>query len=243
MARNYTNTECPLYGTKYCSALNMTGCDKCIASEGNTDSIKKDIDAVLAMLPETGVYPFFGTDKCMLCKGETKNKASCYAMIDLGNPEPKHEKRNVLGMKTKSMVGSILPLQLSCCKDCRRRHSTIANLPIMLPLFAGIIMTGLMSFGPVGEAVANIHMALPLILTVAVVGTAWIIGKVAGKNLAKRYSNTTWLKVLDIPGVDELAKRNWFELREGRHFSKLIFSKEPLKQGLLTGPMAQEENI
>ena len=63
------------------------------------------------------------------------------------------------------------------------------------------------------------------------------------KNLIKKYSQLTWLKVMDIPGVNELADKNWFELAPGKEVSSLIFSKAPLKSGLMTGPMGKEENI
>ncbi len=243
MARNYTKTSCPLYGTKYCSALNMESCDKCMVTEENHDDVIKDLDVVMNMLPEGGVYRFFSTDECMLCKGEQKNKADCYAMTDLANPEPKREKRNVLGMKTKATIGSLLPMQFSCCKDCRRRHNAITGRHITVTIITAIVMFGLLNYGPIGETIANISMALPLILFIAAVGGAWFICKAARKNLINKYSELTWLNVMDIPGMDELAAKNWFELNHGKEMSRLVFSKDPLKCGLMTGPMEQEENI
>ena len=78
--------------------------------------------------------------------------------------------------------------------------------------------------------------------------------KVAGERLAPWKDNVTLvhsnfcemkavLRELDIPGVDELADKNWFELAPGKEVSRLIFSKAPLKSGLMTGPMGKEENI
>lgn len=243
MARNYTNASCPLYGTKYCAALNMESCDKCAVSGENSAEIIKDIDTVLGLLPEGGVYRFFSGGECMLCKGEKKNKADCYAMVDLGNPEPKREKRNVLGMKTKAEIGSILPLQLSCCNECRRRCNAVSGRHITVTLITGIAVFGLLSFRPIGEAVANVHMSLPLVLFAASVLGAWFISKSARKSLIKKYSDLTWFNVLDIPGVDEMARNNWFEIGPGKDMSRIVFSKEPLKRGLMTGPVYEEENI
>ena len=243
MARNYTNTTCQLYGTKYCAALNMENCDKCIVIEENATGIMQDIDLVLKMLPEEGIYRFFSNDECMLCKGEKKNKAECYALTDLGNPEPKREKRSILGMKTKTAIGSILPLQLSCCKDCRKRFNTLSGRHTIVTIITAIVVFFLLNYKPVGERIANISMALPLSIFVASVLGAWFISKASRKNLIKKYSELTWLNVMDIPGVDELADKNWFELSPDKDVSRLIFSKEPLKSGLLTGPMNKEENI
>ena len=243
MARNYTNTTCQFYGTKHCAALNMESCDKCIVTEENAAGIMEDIDLVLNMLPEEGIYRFFSTDECMLCKGEKKNKADCYALVDLGNPEPKRAKRNILGMKTKTAIGSILPLQLSCCKDCRKRFSALSGRHIIVTIITAIVVFLLLNYKPIGESIANISMALPLLLFIASVLGAWFISKASRKNLIKKYSQLTWLKVMDIPGVDELADKNWLELAPDKDMSRLIFSKDPLKSGLLTGPMGKEENI
>ncbi len=243
MAKNYTNTSCALYGTKYCSALNMESCDKCVVSGENPSEVMKDLDTVLSMLPEKGIYHFFGTDECMLCRGEKKNRAECYAMTDLGNPEPAKEKRNVLGMKTKAMMGSILPVQFSCCKDCRRRYNAVSGRHITITLIVAIIAMGLINYKPVGEAIANISMMLPLALFVVLVGGTWLISKAVQKKLIKKYSALTWLNVMDIPGMEELAAKNWFELNRAKSFSRFVFSNEPLKQGLMTGAYPQEENI
>ena len=243
MARNYTNTSCSLYGTRHCRALNMESCDKCIVREENCAEIVKDIDTVLNMLPESGIYPFFSGDECMLCKGEKKNRTECYAMADLGNPEPKRSKTNFLGMKSKAAVGSILPVQFSCCNECRKRYSAISGRHTAVTIISAIVMFALLNYKPIGEAIANVSMALPLILFAAVVGGAWIISTCARRKLIKKYSEKTHLNVMDIPGMDELAERNWFELNSGKGVSHLIFSKEPLKRGLLTGPLYEEENI
>ncbi len=243
MARIYTDTSCPFYGTRYCRALNMESCDKCFVSEENAKGVMQDIDAVLNMLPEGGVYPFIASEKCMFCKGENKNPTACYAMADLGNPEPKREKRNVLGMKTKATVGSILPLQLACCKDCRRRFSTLANRHLTVPLFTAIVTMGLLTYKPIGEAIANIHIGLPLLIFAVVVGGSWLICRAARKSLVKKYSEHTWLKAMDIPQVSRLADYNWFELNPAKDMSRLVFSREPLRRGLLTGPLGEEENI
>lgn len=243
MARIYTNTSCPFYNTRYCRALNMESCDKCFISEDNASGVMQDIDAVLNMMPEGGIYQFIASKECMFCKGESKNPTSCYAMADLGNPEPKREKRNVLGMKVKANVGSILPLQLACCKACRRRFNTLSNRHLTIPLFTGIAAMGLLNYKPIGEAIANIHMGLPLLIFVVLVGGAWLACKLTRKSLVKKYSELTWLKVMDIPQVSRLADYNWFELSPAKDMSRLVFSREPLKRGLMTGPLGEEENI
>ena len=243
MANKYTNTACSLYGTKYCRALNMESCDKCLVSSENAKEIAGDVEAVLSMLPEEGLYHFFGTDECMLCRGEKKNKAVCYAMTDIVNPEPKREKRSWLGTKTRSSVGSMVPLQFSCCKECRSRHRAIGNRHIVLPMFAAIFMFALLNFNYIGEKLANVSMMLPLLLFAVVVGGAFVAGRLSRKNLIKNSEKHTYLNVFDVPGMDELAAQNWFEMTPGKDASKLVFSKEPLKMGLMTGSMAKEENI
>ena len=129
--RQYTNTSCPLYETVYCQRLNMRSCDVCPAKNpNNVQSIQADLDAVAQLMPMEDLAPLFHTEQCVLCKGEP-GKRVCYGMTDLGNPEPQREGRNFIGMKTKLRIGSLLPIQLSCCAACRRKFQLASYVPVL----------------------------------------------------------------------------------------------------------------
>ena len=152
----YTRTDCPLYGGEYCKKLNMKSCRTCTVTNDNAAGIKADIDAIESLMPEGGMARFFEGEECVLCKGERKNRADCYAMADIGHPEPKREGRNAIGLKTKLRIGSMLPVQLSCCSKCRKKHNAASNREAAVTLTVAIIMLAVLNFTPTAEAIAAI---------------------------------------------------------------------------------------
>lgn len=234
MERQYTNTDCALYGTAYCERLNMRNCEACPAKDrGRAAGVREDLDAVAALLPAEDLSSLFHTDRCVLCKGEPNPKA-CYAMADLGNPEPEREGRNFIGMKTKMRVGSLIPVQMSCCAACRRKHRLLTYIPVLVPLAVGILLLALLSVAAVREAVATAHPALPLGVFLLVVAVALAGARLWQGALLRRYSRETYVNVMEQPFLAEMGKRGWFELQRGKRMSHLVFSKERLKQGVYT---------
>ncbi len=236
----YTKTDCPLYGGEYCKKLNMRSCKACTVTDGNAAGIKEDIDAIESLMPEGGIARFFEGGECVLCKGEKKNKADCYGMVDIGHPEPKREGRNAIGLKTKLRIGSMLPVQLSCCSSCRKKHNAASNREVAVTLTVAIIMLAVLNFTPTAEAIAAIGGYMPMLLFVAVVGGTWLIGKASRRSMIKKFSETTCMDVFEVPGLDEFKARGWFEISPYKDMSRLVFSKEPLKQGLFTATGGQE---
>ena len=206
----YTRTDCPLYGGEYCKKLNMKSCRTCTVTNDNAAGIKADIDAIESLMPEGGMARFFEGEECVLCKGEKKNRADCYAMADIGHPEPKREGRNAIGLKTKLRIGSMLPVQLSCCSNCRKKHNAASNREAAVTLTVAIIMLA------------------------------------SRKSMIKKFSETTCMDIFEVPGLDEFKARGWFEISPYKDMSRLVFSREPLRQGLFTASEKkgkEEQNI
>ena len=208
----YTRTDCPLYGGEYCKKLNMKSCRTCTVTNDNAAGIKADIDAIESLMPEGGMARFFEGEECVLCKGERKNRADCYAMADIGHPEPKREGRNAIGLKTKLRIGSMLPVQLSCCSNCRKKHNAASNREAAVTLTVAIIMLAVLNFTPTAEAIAAIGSYMPLLLFVIVVGGTWLIGRASRKNMIKKFSETTCMDIFEVPGLDEFKAKGWFEI-------------------------------
>ena len=242
----YTRTDCPLYGGEYCKKLNMKSCRTCTVTNDNAAGIKADIDAIESLMPEGGMARFFEGEECVLCKGERKNRADCYAMADIGHPEPKREGRNAIGLKTKLRIGSMLPVQLSCCSNCRKKHNAASNREAAVTLTVAIIMLAVLNFTPTAEAIAAIGSYMPLLLFVIVVGGTWLIGRASRKSMIKKFSETTCMDIFDVPGLDEFTAKGWFEISPYKDMSRLVFSREPLRQGLFTASEKkgkEEQNI
>ncbi|HWS31082.1 MAG TPA: hypothetical protein VN512_13330 [Clostridia bacterium] len=241
MPKVYNNTACRLYDTEYCRTLNMQSCETCTVAGKNKaamDELVADLDALKVLLPEDGIEDLFLTDRCVLCKKEEPEIRTCYALLDLGNREPERESRNFLGIKTKLRTGSLLPVQLSACDACKRRF---LKLDYVVPLWvtvAGVLSVAALSYRPFREGLAELGAIVPFLVFSGVMLAAWGIGALVRKSRIKRYQKHTHLDVMEIPKLNELRERGWFELSPGRHISRLVFSKKRLRQGIYTGKIA-----
>lgn len=232
----YTNEACPLYGSEYCTALNMESCEKCtvdLSDEEKTERVKQDIDDMAALLPEGGMAPLFAGDECLLCRGE-KGKKAYYAMFDLGHPgKRKHRAKGLIGaLKKEPRFGSLLPAQLGCCEECKKRItrlSYIKGIIISVFLVIGIVT---LSFRSVNEPLMAITHGLPFYVFVAWVLLGLGIGELAWRKMKRSYEKKTYLDIMQTPELKELGDKGWFELFAERGVSKLVFSKKSASRGL-----------
>lgn len=235
MERVYTNKECPLYDTVYCERLNMVKCEVCPANrdKSQAERVREDLNEIAALLPAEDLSALFHSESCVLCKGEP-NPRACYAIADMGNAKPEREGRNFLGMKTKLRMGSMLPVQMSCCAACRRKFQKLTYLHILLPLLVAAVTLALLSVATIREGLAGVHVVLPLIVFILAAGGSYLLSLVLEARLHKRYEQETYLNILEQPTLAEMAKLGWFEVQKGKGVSQLIFAKERLKQGIYT---------
>lgn len=250
MARIYTNTACRLYNTEYCRMLHMASCDSCTVasrSKVSMDELVNDLDGLKALMPEDGIEELFITNSCVLCKKQEPNPRTWYGLLDLGNHEPKREGTNFLGIKTKLRTGSLLPVQLAACDDCKKRFM---KLEYVVPLWVagtGIVSIILLSYRPIREFLMAFGAAVPFALFVTVMLAALGIGMFLKKSRLKRYALLTHLDVMEIEKLKKLQELGWFELNEKKRYSKLIFNKKRLKQGVYTGslknPASERQNV
>ena len=242
MEKSYSNTECKLHGTKYCRLLNMESCESCTINAVSAEQAEKlcrDLEVTISLMPEEGLESLFDTDECMLCKGENKGKREYYADTDIGNVQPKTEGRNIVGMKTISRTGSMVPLQIACCKECRKRLLMIEYAPTLMTVGVCALALIIMSLRPVREALMGMHMILPLVIFVVVAALALIFGRMWRKRLVDEGEKACYLRVFDLPLFAGMRERGWFEINEGKGgVTRYIFAKKRIRQGLYTGESA-----
>ena len=239
MPRTYNNTACRLYNTEYCRVLNMTSCETCTVAGGSKadmEALVADLDALNALMPADGIGNLFLGDRCVLCKKEEPNLRTCYGLLDLGNREPERVSRNAIGIKTKLRAGSLLPVQLAACDACKKRFSKLEYAVPLSVGAAGVVSIALLSYRPLREFLASFFAAAPFVLFAAVMLAAWGVGALVRRARVKRYAAHTHLDVMEIKKLAELRERGWFELTPNI-YSRLIFSKKRLQQGLYTGRM------
>jgi hypothetical protein len=213
----------------------MLSCGHCTVRNGESDAIKADLDAVAELMPEGGIAPLFSGDTCVLCRDEHKNPRACYAMIDVGHASPARTKYNFLGIKTKMQVGSLIPVQISCCKACRRRFNTLVYAPLCIMLAALLLLLVWYGVTNVQEDLGAIHELLPLGVFVGALGIVWVAARLVQRAWVSAYEKRTYLDVMEAPVLSDMRRTGWFELNRAKRISHPIFAKERLKQGLYTG--------
>jgi len=238
MNRIIDNKECPLYHTPDCDLLNMPSCPECIMNGKDEDDARhamEDLEVLRGLLPEEGVHPLFAGDDCQLCKKTPPNKKAYYGLMDLGHPEPKRSKRSVIGIKIKSAVGSLVPIQLGVCSPCRRRILTLEYLPLLLPLAAGIVSLAVLLLPGVSDALEATSMLLPFAVFVGVVVIAAVAGRLITNALEKRYAQVTELDPFNLPILHDMREKGWFPLNTNGKRLRLVFVRKRMRMGVGTG--------
>ena len=238
MANYRDNKNCGFYGTEYCELLNMQSCDECAfgkLSKEELEGAKSDLDVLMAHIPEEGVASLFLSDTCLLCKGETKNKRTCYGMTDIVHPEPRRTKRNFIGIKTKCRVGSLIPVQIACCSRCRRNYFLVEYVPMCLSILLALIALVVLSFRSVSEPLAAVNEILPIALFAGAIVLGYLIGLLVRIALTNSKAKHTELHIWNLPLMKELHELGWQPLSEEKHVSRLVFTKKRVPKGVYTG--------
>jgi len=240
MARNITNEKCSLYHTRYCDLLNMPTCEACIATDEktNVEELRSDLDVMESLLPEEGVTDLFESETCQLCKGEHPGKRACYAMLDMAHVEPRRKKRNIIGFKINSRVGTLVSVQLSCCAACRNRIRLAEYMTVLLPVAVGVVLLGILNIRAISEPLKAINPFLPFGVFALLVAAAAVAGVGVRKALVRKFSSVMHVDPLDHPRLKKMMAKGWFPLRINDKQTSIVFSKERLQSGFGTGTKA-----
>ncbi len=245
MPRVYTNTDCPLHGSTYCARLNMESCGTCTVRGRDGEEmelLRKDLDAIEALVPEEGIFDLFATQECVLCKGEEKGRRAWYALTDIGNAEPRRKQaKGIFGIRREARAGSVLPIQLACCDACRKRYLKLQYITPVMTAAGMLAGLGLMSIRPLREALMAIAQVLPMAAFLALSAGSAAAGMLLRKRYIARYRKEMYLSVFKIGTLRKLRRLGWFELYETRDVTRLVFSKKRIRQGLYTGMYAPKE--
>lgn len=244
MAREIQGEGCALRDTKYCALLHMASCENCAAyghEQGDLERLSADLDVLMSLLPEGGVAPLFLAEECQLCKGTAPNPRACYAMVDMAHAEPRRKKASVIGVKVKSPVGSLVPVQVACCAACRKRLRILEYLPVVVPLAVAILALLLVNIPPIGDALKAINPSLPAVFFIAATALGYLGGRIAAARQQRIYAESMELDILNLPVFRAMREKGWFPLtaERGGHV-RPVFLKERLKEGVCTGEPALE---
>ena len=142
----------------------------------------------------------------------------------------------------KRDVSIVVPVQLPVCRHCKRRIQLINYLPLIIGLVITALSFIVITSKPVYGALNKQGRIIPVLA--ALIG---VLLAVAIANLVKMIlKNTGERKTVLRPGtlkpIEKLRSEGWFVIESGEFDIPLTFSKEGLKNGIMTGG-DQENNI
>ncbi len=237
MRRIITNQSCELYQTEQCDLLNMPGCKECFLNNDPSAAkqIMADMDVLKSLMPEGGVAPLFESPNCQFCRVQPAGKRACYALLDMAHAEPRREKRSIIGLKVKAKVGTLLPLQIATCADCRKRLRVLDYVPTLVPLATAIMLLLLFMLPALNDALARIHLIMPLVIFVAVELLSVLVAQILKGRLEKKYSEVMRLDPFEISTVGAMKAKGWFVLSGSDKRPKMLFSRRRMRMGVGTG--------
>lgn len=218
------NAQCQATDTEICRWINKE-CDDCyINGVKHKDDIERavnDFRVTLSLLPED--FDSLQGEECCFCAGDVKKPRAGYAIIDLGHSEPEARKGMFfgLGKKVRVKIGSLMPVSISVCKDCRRALRMVDYIKwIVVAAFIGLAVG--LCFIPAINSIP----ALPYGVVIAGFFVGYIVSRVASDAYMKRKSKKTLFNVFDIPVCREMQEAGWFTIQDAGPTTRFIMSRK-----------------
>ncbi|MCR5808813.1 MAG: hypothetical protein K6G56_04560 [Clostridiales bacterium] len=235
---NAVKKDCRLYGTPECRMLNPDGCQNCAVGEmkpEKQEETKNALSRLMQAAPPEALEPLYTGDECLFCKGESKGKKECYALFDLSKPDPEGDWTIALGKRKLGVKAAdmILPLQVSCCKECQKRYRKFDYLPTLIALIVFALGLVLTTIGPVYKALFAVAPWLPLAVMIVFIVLALLtdalLKRLIGASMAKRMKTD----VAELPVISDLMEKGWEEVAKKKQgVSALVFSNKFREHGV-----------
>ncbi len=223
------NAECKVSDTELCNWLDKD-CKDCyihgLKRGDDAEKVLSDFRVTLSLLPDD--FDSLQGDECCFCKGEKKPRAG-YAVIDLAHNEPESTKGMFfgLGKKVRQRIGSLMPVSISICRDCRRGLRLADYLKwVSIVVFVGIAIA--LCFIPA----INQNPILPYVVVIAGFALGYLLGKVASNLYVTAKSKTMAFNVFDIPVCRRMQENNWFTMQDNGPVSRFIMSRKSFTKKL-----------
>lgn len=186
-------------------------------------------DIVESLLPGGNVKPLYESPVCLLCEKDPLPRDG-YAVTDMGHPDPPGKKSSAIGIRVKTKVGSMVPIQIACCPRCKKNYRIASYLSLVVTIVTIVLAIGILAIPGVNRALLNANEALPLILFVISIPLGFLLGRLFSNAFIKKKSAETKFNIAEIPFVARMEAMGWFPLYDSKsEVSRLVFSKERIK--------------
>jgi hypothetical protein len=229
------NEKCAVTDSVLCKWLNKD-CKDCYINAMKKDDevgeMLRNFEVTLSLLPAD--FDSLQGDTCCFCKGEPKNPADGYAVVDLAHSEPEHKKGMFfgLGKKVRQRIGSMMPVSISICKTCRASLRMVEMFKwLSILVFVGISV-GVLCVPSIGTAVSGVSAALPIGIVLVAAAIGYFVGKVLSAGFVKVRSGRMVFNVFDIPVGAEMKQKGWFTIQDDGEVTRVLFSKKPYTRKL-----------
>lgn len=237
---NAKNTECLLCDTEACRYLNAENCGECAVGslkKEKQERAKAALERLSAAAPAELTSELFLGGSCLFCKGEDKGPAECFAMFDLSKPDPEGNWSVALGKRSLEVKGAdmILPLQVNCCRRCRRAYRLYDWLPVFAALAISAIGLAVTTAKPVYTAAYKMASWLPVAMLAGFAAFGAIVALILKLILGSVMKKRMHTDVAEIPEVKALMDCGFEEVAEKkRGVSRLVFASERRRYGVAT---------
>lgn len=225
------NENCVVTDSSICKWINKD-CNACYIGGMKSEDDRKDalysFEVMLSLLPDN--FDDLTGEKCAFCRKDPRPRAG-YALIDLGHKEPE-SKRGMffgLGRKVRRRIGSLIPMNISVCKECRsllRRYEAIKWLSIVFFIAVGIAIVAVPG-SRLGFDVSNSLIPYAVVIGGGLAG--YFGGKFFAKQFVKVMKKQMYTNVFDIPICGEMQESGWFLVQENSGIvTRYIFTRKPM---------------
>lgn len=219
------NEKCVVTDSTICKWMDKD-CKDCYINEMKEDSeakkVLEDFEVTLSLLPDD--FDELQSDECCFCKNERRKRAG-YAIIDLAHKDPEHKRGMFFGIgkRVRQRIGSLIPLSVSICAQCRRNFRIAESLKwLMILAFSGIAIA--VCFLPA----INANPALPYGVILLGILIGYVAGKIASTIFINKKSAETRFNVFDIPACAKMREIGWFTVQDEGAVTRFLFSKKPM---------------
>jgi len=219
------NEKCVVTDSVICKWVNKD-CKDCyindIKDESDTRKMLEDFEVTLSLLPDD--FDKLQSDECCFCIDKPARRAG-YATIDLAHKDPEHKRGMFFGIgkKVRQRIGSLLPVSISICANCRKNFRVAESLKWLMILGFGAIAIGVCFIPAI-----NATPALPYGVILLGILIGWMAGKVASTVYINKKSAKTRFNVFEIPVCAEMKENGWFTVQDEGPVTRLLFSKKPM---------------